>query len=162
MTPATTRQFITAIARAMYAVKKYPTSLEFESVGWLVVERYPFLKSPIGNGYGHIVARLKERFKNYRRSQTSPLTNSVEQPSQPKRKKLKTASSLVAPLPEVAEGEDKFSYMRHIKSIKTEWGKRKPNTEFIHQLMRITYPQRRKQILEQPHTASDILLDFHV
>ena len=71
---------------------------------------------------------MKERLKNYRRSQPSPVTSSGE----PKRKKMKTSSSLVAPIPEVPEGEDEYSYVRHIKSLKAEWGKRKPNAEFIH------------------------------
>ena len=51
MNVATARLFISSIARAMYAVKKYPTSAEFDAVGRLVIDKYPFLKSLIGNGF---------------------------------------------------------------------------------------------------------------
>lgn len=65
MTTASTRMFVTAIARAMYAVKRYPTSEEFDFIGRHVIEKYPFLRCPIGNGYGHLVVKLKQRFKNF-------------------------------------------------------------------------------------------------
>ena len=51
MTVKTTTAFITAIARAMFALKRYPTSEEYNFVGERIVEKYPFLKAPLGNGY---------------------------------------------------------------------------------------------------------------
>lgn len=51
MSVATTRLFITSIARSMFAVKKYPTTQAFDNIGQLVLRKYPFLKSPLGNGY---------------------------------------------------------------------------------------------------------------
>lgn len=42
--------FITTIARAVFAVKRYPSATEYDVVAKLVVEKYPFLKSPPGHG----------------------------------------------------------------------------------------------------------------
>ena len=62
MTTASTRLFLTAIVRAMYAVKRYPTGQEFDFIGRLVIDKYPFLRSPIGNGYvsWHMVHMVSE------------------------------------------------------------------------------------------------------
>lgn len=54
-------------------------------------------------------------------------------------------------------GEDDQSYQRHIKCLKSEWGKRQPNVTFVQQLMNLTYPQRRHWILEQPRAGVDVL-----
>ena len=78
---------------------------------------------------------------------------------EPKRKKMNT-SSLVAPIPEVNEEEDEYSYVRHIKSLKAEWGKRKPNAEFIHELMKITSSEEEASYRRAVHCAADLLIDF--
>ena len=46
--PEVLSRFLHSIAQAIYAIKCYPTSQEYESIGLQVVERYPFLESPAG------------------------------------------------------------------------------------------------------------------
>ena len=58
MTVRTTAALITAIARAMFALKKYPTSEEYTYVACCIVAKYPFLKSPLGNGYVRLSSLL--------------------------------------------------------------------------------------------------------
>ena len=49
--PEAMKRFLSCIARAVYAIKCYPTSQEYESVGMQVIQKYPFMKSPAGSPY---------------------------------------------------------------------------------------------------------------
>ena len=51
--------FITTIGRAVFAVKRYPSASEYDTVSRLVIERYPFLKSPLGRGYVRFICTCK-------------------------------------------------------------------------------------------------------
>ena len=48
MLPTQSRKFYGVIAWAVYAIKCYPTSSEYEQLGQQIIEKYPFLKSPVG------------------------------------------------------------------------------------------------------------------
>ena len=39
------------LARAIYAMKCYPTPGEYQQIGQQITEKYPFLKSPVGIPY---------------------------------------------------------------------------------------------------------------
>ena len=47
----TMRKFVTAIAHAIFALKRYPTLVEYTLVARQVVEKYSFLKNTVGNGH---------------------------------------------------------------------------------------------------------------
>lgn len=51
MSITATRTFYTTVARAMFVHKRYPSSIEFDAVARLIVGKFPFLKSPIGDGH---------------------------------------------------------------------------------------------------------------
>lgn len=51
MTLKTSRLFYTSIARAMFALKRYPTRNEFDWIARRIVNKYKFLKSPLGDGH---------------------------------------------------------------------------------------------------------------
>ena len=75
-------------------------------------------------------------------------------PQAKKRKVQKcTPWNLAAKLP---DGEDEVSYKRHLMSLKAEWSKRHPNEQFVDQLMKLTFAQRRQWILTEPRLASTI------
>ena len=79
-------------------------------------------------------------------------------PGEPKSKKTKRGTAIEEP-PELADGEDDISYQRHVKSLKAEWLKRRPNEDFVQQLMKLSYPHRRQWILSKPHLANDIFTE---
>ena len=47
MTPLTLSKFLTRIANVMFMYKRYPKMADFESVANEIVDRYPFMKSPL-------------------------------------------------------------------------------------------------------------------
>ena len=51
MTPEAMKKFLATMARALYALKCYPTAGEYEAIGVQVIQRYPFMKSPAGCPY---------------------------------------------------------------------------------------------------------------
>ena len=55
MLPNQCGKFCGVIACAVYAIKCYPTSAEYERLGQQILEKYPFLKSPVGAPYVSII-----------------------------------------------------------------------------------------------------------
>ena len=58
--PALSGRFYGILARAIYAMKCYPTPEEYRRIGQQIIDKYPFLKSPVGVPYvsdqhGHII-----------------------------------------------------------------------------------------------------------
>lgn len=51
MPPEAMRRFLAVMARALYAIKCYPTAGEYEAIGVQVIQRYPFMRSPAGCPY---------------------------------------------------------------------------------------------------------------
>ena len=49
--PALSGKFYGVLARAIYAMKCYPTPREYQRIGQQIIENYPFLKSPVGEPY---------------------------------------------------------------------------------------------------------------
>ena len=49
--PEAMRKFLATTARAVYAIKCYPTTSEYETLGVEIIQRYPFMKSPAGCPY---------------------------------------------------------------------------------------------------------------
>ena len=49
--PEVMKRFLSVMARATFAIKCYPTSGEYESIGVQVIQHYPFMKSPAGCPY---------------------------------------------------------------------------------------------------------------
>ena len=53
---------------------------------------------------------------------------------------------------EVPDGEDDTSFDRHNRVLKTEYSKPSKNVTNVKQLMKITYPMRRREILSNGHS----------
>lgn len=51
MPPEVMKKFLAGLARAVYAIKCYPTPSEYEALGVQIIQKYPFLKSPAGCPY---------------------------------------------------------------------------------------------------------------
>ena len=51
MLPNHSGRFYGVIARAVYAIKCYPTHAEYEQLGQQIIDKYPFLMSPVGEPY---------------------------------------------------------------------------------------------------------------
>lgn len=51
MSCTTTAKFMTTFAHAVFAMKRYPTRLDYTTVACQIIKKYPFLKSPVGLGY---------------------------------------------------------------------------------------------------------------
>ena len=48
MSRESNRKFITSVASAILAFKRYPTASDYENVGRAIILKYPFLRSPQG------------------------------------------------------------------------------------------------------------------
>jgi hypothetical protein len=51
MSVTTVAKFVTTIAHAIFAFKRYPTSLDFTLIAIQIITKYPFLKGITGNGH---------------------------------------------------------------------------------------------------------------
>ena len=58
------------------------------------------------------------------------------------------------------EGEDKVSYERHLKVLQGEFAKTRSNPAIAVELMRKTFPLRRVELTEEPHSLPTILQRF--
>lgn len=56
--------------------------------------------------------------------------------------------------------DDDTAHERHIKLLKQENGKLKPNMESVKELMIRTFPRRRKWILDEEHLVVDICQEY--
>lgn len=56
MSVTTMAKFITGIAHAVFAFKRYPTAIDFTLVAAQISTKYPFLKDVMGNGHARKVA----------------------------------------------------------------------------------------------------------
>lgn len=52
------------------------------------------------------------------------------------------------------------SFKKHHDTLQSERKKRSPNHQVVSQLMKLTFPQRRKQILTTPQKLADILSEW--
>ena len=99
---------------------------------------------------GAIVKGLDNRFKERRRNKKP---RKIKQKSvgiaAPSTRKLKVFELHV---PQIPEGEDQTSFERHCRVLKAEYGKPNPNGKTVQQLMTITFPMRRRDILSEGHT----------
>ena len=99
---------------------------------------------------GAIVKALENRFKERRRKKKP---RKIKQESvgiaapPPPTRKLKAFE-----LAEIPEGEDQTSFERHCRVLKAEYGKPNPNGKTGQQLMTLTFPMRRRDILSEGHT----------
>ena len=55
-------------------------------------------------------------------------------------------------LPPIPPGEDETSFERHNRVLKTEYNKANPNVSTVKELMKVTFPMRRQDILSHGHT----------
>ena len=55
-------------------------------------------------------------------------------------------------LPPIPDGEDQTSFDRHNRVLKAEYSKPNPNVKTVQELMKITFPMRRRDILSEGHS----------
>jgi hypothetical protein len=63
MSVTTVAKFVTTIAHAIFAFKRYPTSLDFTLIAIQIITKYPFLKGNTGNGHEYLVEMFHNCFK---------------------------------------------------------------------------------------------------
>ena len=99
---------------------------------------------------GAIVMSLRNRFKERRHIQT---VRKSSQPSTAAPRSCpcqKPAKRAIDP-PVVPSGEDETSFLRHQRVLAAEFQKAHPSEQIIRELMQLTFPMRRKDILEDGH-----------
>lgn len=97
---------------------------------------------------GAIVIALQNRFKERRRIK-KPRRVAVECLVPPIQK---SPSIKALDVPQIPVGEDETSFDRHNRVLKAEFSKSLPNVSNVKQLMKLTYPMRRREILSKGHT----------
>ncbi|XP_028416459.1 sterile alpha motif domain-containing protein 3-like [Dendronephthya gigantea] len=135
----------------------YPTKEEKDKVAFMIIEAYPFLADSLGAGIGSWSMAIHNRFKNMRRKPRTPAVKNQEQPArsiqEPMLKKRK-----VDDIPELADGETEETCKEHTKHMKAEMAKSKRNASVIKELMQLTYPYRRQQIING--IVTDVLQEY--
>ena len=162
MTKETNRAFLSAVAAAMLAYKRFPTKEEYTKD---ILQKYPFMRPSNGSPMvstccivafvytatfipqGGIVQSLIDRFMQFRRTKKDQLrftpkaTAIVAKP-------IVQSLTAVLQIPTTPAGEDKLSFERHSKAILSEMKKaRGGNATVINDLVNRTYPMRRQDIL---------------
>lgn len=94
---------------------------------------------------------LRERFKRFRRTKKRATSTTPTQSVTAKKKKKLGSATTIPP------GEDESSYWRHVKALKAEYAKTRPNKVVVQQLMKLSFPIRRNRILETPMDVSTIM-----
>ena len=95
-----------------------------------------------------LVNRFKERRRNKKpRKAPSEDQNIVEVTAASTKRKVKAFE-----LPPIPSGEDETSFERHNRVLKSEYTKTNPNIHTVQELMKLTFPMRRRDILSQGHT----------
>ena len=51
MTEDTNRAFLSCVAASMFTYKRYPTADDYRNVARVIIQKYPFMKSPTGTPY---------------------------------------------------------------------------------------------------------------
>ena len=51
MTEDTTRSFLSSVAASMFTYKRYPSADDYRNVARVIIQKYPFMKSPTGKPY---------------------------------------------------------------------------------------------------------------
>lgn len=62
--------------------------------------------------------------------------------------------------PALPTGEDEASQLRHLKMLKSEMKKVNPKKQITRELMKRTFPTRRKAIMDGMGTVKEILLNY--
>ena len=63
-------------------------------------------------------------------------------------------------LPSVPAGEDEVSFQRHNRVLKAEFSKSRHNKQIVSELMNVTFPMRRADILLSPCNINKILKKY--
>jgi hypothetical protein len=163
LTSETTKSFLSSVAAAMLAYKRYPTREDYVNVGRSVIQQYEFMAQPTGAPYGGIVQSLMNRFKEFRRP--SPLvTDSPSPPTLSSKKPIKRKSPGITQIPRrpplFSPGEDAVSLERHNNLLKAEFKKKKRNSTLMCDLINKTFPLRRQTILDEPLSLDSMFERF--
>ena len=101
---------------------------------------------------------LQNRFKEFRREKKSGSGSKLPTPAIPKPKpKPKSPAKQLMTRPEIAAGEDKASYSRFCSKISEEFMRKKPRPEVYQSLISLTYPHRRREMLDTLRRVTDVL-----
>ncbi len=93
-------------------------------------------------------------------SGTEDKSDTEEEPLAKKPRKLFQQFPRSPAAPGIPPGEDKASYLRHLKMLQHEERKVSPDKRVISDIMRRTYPFRRQDILEQPQPIEKLLQTY--
>ncbi|XP_014667299.1 PREDICTED: uncharacterized protein LOC106808901 isoform X3 [Priapulus caudatus] len=131
--------------------------MEREYVAFMVIKKFPFLADTIGTGIGSWQTAIKHRFKNLRKTKHDPQrAASVTDPKGPQIKRRK-----VQGVPDLLEGETEETCKEHIKTLKKEMQKTSNKSQaLIKELMDITFPYKRQELMETGVLVEDFLNQY--
>lgn len=100
------------------------------------------------------MVELQSRFREYRRpdkvtSSSTLSASSCSTSHEDSAKSIRKHPGITKdiPVPKQVDGEDNFSFAQHNKLLKTEFGKSKPNNSIISEIMDLSFPMRRHDII---------------
>ena len=99
---------------------------------------------------------LKDRLKRFRRKRSS-CDPTPEKPVIPKRPRS-SLSALSCELPQILNGEDHESYVRHCKKLVELSTEKSPSINVVNTVMERSFAIRRQQVITNLPSVTDILL----
>ena len=104
-----------------------------------------------------IVQALTNRFKEFRRNKKPSAPKPSKSKVIPSTSKQQSPGRMIA-IPDVPDGEDETSFIRHNKLIKSEMAKgNKKNSVVLGDLIKQSFAMRRRDILENSYHVQIIL-----
>ncbi|XP_053370935.1 sterile alpha motif domain-containing protein 3-like isoform X1 [Clarias gariepinus] len=135
----------------------YPTHLQYIGLLSTLITDYPFLRESIGSGYDSLLESLKNKFKKERR----PLVANAEIQRIKARwagRKRPHETAETNPRTTVDAGEDDRSIKEHLRVIKEETEKLRPNLELIKEKMALVKCYQRNFVSN--HSTEETLSEF--
>ncbi|KAG8172798.1 hypothetical protein JTE90_022107 [Oedothorax gibbosus] len=162
------REIIDIISKELACYSLYPSNDMYKSVAENLIEAFPFLRDPIGDGSSCWIIATKYRMQEVRRkAKVEEVTvNAGRQPKKGqkdiahkadlRRKGIKKPrKGEINYNPEVPAGETLETLMDHKHQLLNEFKKREPCHNILDQKMDITYALRRQDIVKNPTTFND-------
>ncbi|XP_065115909.1 uncharacterized protein [Paramisgurnus dabryanus] len=154
-----------AIAQAIFSFKAYPNNQELESVSAALVQKHPCLKDRgSGTGYHSWTMSIKYKVGNYRQKLRSVGCSEVavnqRRASEDSRRLKKAKRCEINFLPDIPIGETEYSLQKERDALQEELKKKHLNMAFVDSKMELTFPLRRKEIVDKEPLVADVLREW--
>ncbi|CAB3998229.1 Hypothetical predicted protein [Paramuricea clavata] len=139
------------------------TASERNQIALMLVQKYPCLSGSIGSGHQFWANKIKDRLLNITRKSSRENKKMIESTGQQYQKAKpgrKRKSDEALNLPEMPEGETDETIQEHLTSLQAFCKTGKQDVLLVRQLMDVTFPKRRRDIIENNERVWKVVKDY--